>query len=359
LISTAIGVEWFGAPIRCFLLGTKPMSHADDTRMSCYLVTKDDAGVRGEVATRTIGDLPPGELLIKVAYSSLNFKDALSATGNPAVTRKFPHVPGIDAAGSVVACSTSDFQPGDKVVVTGHDLGQNTWGGMAEYIRVPAAWALKLPQSLDPRTAMIYGTAGLTAAQCVEALIARGVQPSSGEVVVTGASGGVGSIAVGLLAKLGYEVTAVTGKPEAMELLTKLGAKQFLSRTDVEDMTTKPLLKTRFAGAVDTVGGMTLATLVRSMNRLGVVAACGLVGGVDVPLTVMPFILRGVDLVGIDSVECPRPQRERIWSNLGGAWRLPLLDQLVTEVTLAGVAEQIATILKGGVTGRVIVRPAT
>jgi len=333
------------------------MSPTPDARFPCYLVTKDEAGVRGEITTKSIADLPPGELLVEVGYSSLNFKDALSASGNPAVTRKFPHVPGIDAAGTVVSCSTSDFQPGDKVLVTGHDLGQNTWGGMAGYVRVPAAWALKLPTNLDPRTAMIYGTAGLTAAQCVEALIARGVKPESGEVVVTGASGGVGSIAVGLLAKLGYDVAAVTGKPEARELLTRLGAKQFLSREEVEDMTTKPLLKSRFAGAVDTVGGMTLATLVRSMNRLGVVAACGLVGGVDVPLTVMPFILRGVDLVGIDSVEAPRAQRERIWSNLGGDWSLLLLDSLVTEVTLAGVPEQVAKILQGGVTGRVIVRP--
>lgn len=333
------------------------MLHASDARMSCYLVTKDDAGVRGEVATKSLDDLPPGELLVKVAFSSLNFKDALSATGNPAVTRKFPHVPGIDAAGEVVSCATNDFRPGDQVIVTGHDLGQNTWGGMAGYIRVPAAWALKLPPNLDPRTAMIYGTAGLTAAQCVEALIARGVAPTSGEVVVTGASGGVGSIAVGLLAKLGYEVAAVSGKPEAAELLTKLGAKNILSRADVDDPSPKPLLTSRWAGAVDTVGGRTLATLVRSMHRLGVVAACGLVGGVEIPLTVMPFILRGVDLVGIDSVECPRPQRERIWSNLADAWRLPLLDTLATEVTLAEVGAQVERILKGGVTGRVIVRP--
>ncbi|MCE9606860.1 MAG: YhdH/YhfP family quinone oxidoreductase [Planctomycetia bacterium] len=335
---------------------------AGDVRFPCYLVTKDAAGVRGEITTKSIDELPPGELLIRVAYSSLNFKDALSATGNPAVTRKFPHVPGIDAAGTVVAVANTagaatEIRVGDAVVVTGHDLGQNTWGGMAGYVRVPAAWAVKLPSKLDPRAAMIYGTAGLTAAQCVEALIARGVAPASGEVVVTGASGGVGSIAVGLLAKLGYEVTAVTGKAEAKELLTKLGAKQFLARADVEDATTKPLLKTRFAGAVDTVGGITLATLVRSMNRMGVVAACGLVGGVDVPLTVMPFILRGVDLVGIDSVECPQAQRERIWSNLADAWRLPLLAELATEAALADVPAQVERILKGGVTGRVIVRP--
>jgi len=333
------------------------MSPTPDARFPCYLVTKDEAGVRGEITTKSIADLPPGELLVEVGYSSLNFKDALSASGNPAVTRKFPHVPGIDAAGTVISCSTSDFQPGDKVIVTGHDLGQNTWGGMAGYIRVPAAWALKLPTNLDPRTAMIYGTAGLTAAQCVEALVARGVKPESGEVVVTGASGGVGSIAVGLLAKLGYNVAAVSGKPEAAELLAKLGAKKILARSDVDDSSPKPLLASRWAGAVDTVGGRTLSTLVRSMHRLGVVAACGLVGGVEIPLTVMPFILRGVDLVGIDSVEAPRAQRERIWSNLGGAWRLPLLDSLVTEVSLAGVPEQVAKILQGGVTGRVIVRP--
>lgn len=323
----------------------------------CYLVTKDASGIRGAVATCSESDLPAGELLIRVGYSSLNFKDALSATGNPAVTRKFPHVPGIDAAGIVERSDSPLFQAGDAVVVTGFDQGQNTWGGMAGYVRVPAAWAVRLPTNLTPRDAMIYGTAGLTAAQCVEALVARGVTPASGEVVVTGASGGVGSIAVGILAKLGYTVAAVSGKPEAADLLKKLGAASILTRADVVDESPKPLLAARFAGAVDTVGGKTLGTVLRSLKRAGVCAACGLVGGVEIPITVMPFILRGIDLAGIDSVECPMEQRVRIWNNLSDAWRLPLLSELAHEITLRDVPAQVDRILKGGVTGRVIIRP--
>ena len=323
----------------------------------CYLVNKDAAGIRGTVATCSESDLPAGELLIRVDYSSLNFKDALSATGNPAVTRKFPHVPGIDAAGIVERSDSPLFQVGDAVVVTGFDQGQNTWGGMAGYVRVPAAWAVQLPTTLTPRDAMIYGTAGLTAAQCVEALVARGVTPSSGEVVVTGASGGVGSIAVGILAKLGYTVAAVSGKPEAGDLLKRLGAATILTRADVVDESPKPLLPARFAGAVDTVGGKTLGTVLRSLKRAGVCAACGLVGGVEIPITVMPFILRGIDLAGIDSVECPMDQRVRIWNNLADAWRLPLLAELAHEIALRDVPAQVDRILKGGVTGRVIIRP--
>jgi acrylyl-CoA reductase (NADPH) len=324
----------------------------------CFLVTKQaDGAFRGEVTERTTADLPAGDVLIRVAYSSINYKDALSATGNPGVTRKFPHVPGIDAVGTVEASIAPQWKAGDDVIVTGHDLGQNTWGGMAGYVRVPAAWPVRLPSGLSPREAMSYGTAGLTAAQCVEALAARGIGPERGEVVVTGASGGVGSIAVGILAKLGYRVAAVSGKPESAELLKRLGATTILGRGDVDDKSGKPMLATRFAGAVDTVGGNTLSTLVRSLDRGGVVAACGLVGGVDVPLTVFPFILRGVDLAGIDSVECPQPQRERIWSNLGHAWRVPLLDAMTTEITLSQVPEHVEKILRGGVTGRIVVRP--
>jgi len=332
---------------------------ADDLQFPCYLVTKDAAGVRGEPARRSIADLPPGDVLVRVEYSSLNYKDALSATGNPGVTRKFPHVPGIDAAGIVETSTAPDVRPGDAVVITGHDQGQNTWGGLAGYVRVPAAWVVKLPPGLAPRAAMSYGTAGLTAAQCVEALQARGVGPKAGEVIVTGASGGVGSIAVGILAKLGYDVTAVSGKPAAAELLRRLGAQRVVGRGDVDDASGKPLLAARYAGAVDTVGGNTLATLLKSLHRGGVAAACGLVGGAELALTVFPFILRGVDLVGIDSVECPQAQRERIWSNFAGPWSVAQLDALTTEITLDEVPTYVARLLKGEVTGRVIVRPTT
>jgi len=333
---------------------------AETSKFSCFLVEKNaDGAFHGAVVERQVDDLPPGEVLIRVDYSSLNYKDALSASGNPAVTRKFPHVPGIDAVGTVETSSSPAWQAGDAVIVTGHDLGQNTWGGLAGYVRAPAAWPVRLPADLSPRDAMSYGTAGLTAAQCVEAIVRRGITPDCGEVVVTGASGGVGSVAVGILAKLGYKVTAVSGKATAADLLKRLGATTILGRDDVDDRSGKPLLSQRFAAAVDTVGGSTLATLVRSLQRGGVVAACGLVGGTDVPLTVFPFILRGVDLAGIDSVECPTEQRERIWSNLAGPWRVPLLGELTTEIGLSDVPKHVARLLKGDATGRVVVRPRT
>lgn len=330
----------------------------ESAKFPCYLVTKEpDGSFRGAVVERAIDDLPAGDVLIRVEYSSLNYKDALSATGNPGVTRKFPHVPGIDAVGTVAASTSPQWQLGDAVIVTGHDLGQNTWGGLAGYIRVPAAWPVRRPNELSPRDAMSYGTAGLTAAQCVEAIVHHGITPDRGEVVVTGASGGVGSIAVGILAQLGYTVAAVSGKPAAAELLKRLGATTILGRDDVDDRSGKPLLTQRFAAAIDTVGGNTLATLVRSLHRGGVVAACGLVGGTDVPLTVFPFILRGVDLAGIDSVECPQEQRQRIWSHLGTSWRVPLLAELTTEITLGDVPKHVERLLQGAETGRVVVRP--
>lgn len=274
---------------------------------ACYFVIKDDMGqFRASVEQRTFDELPAGEVLVRVAYSSLNFKDALSAAGHPGVTRKFPHVPGIDAAGTVVESAASEFRPGEQVLITGHDMGQNTWGGFAEYIRMPAAWLLPMPEGLTVRDAMIYGTAGLTAAMCIEALQRHGVKPSDGEVLVTGATGGVGSIAVAILAKIGYTVVAASGKAEHHDFLRQLGALRIVGRSATDDRSNKPMLAEQWAGAVDTVGGTTLTTIVRSLRYRGCVAACGLVGGIDLPLTVYPFILRGATLVGIDSVECPR-----------------------------------------------------
>lgn len=324
----------------------------------CYLVNKDPQGrVTGEVVHKTLDDLPPGEALIQVACSSLNYKDALSATGHPGVTRRFPHVPGIDAAGTVVESSSTSVVPGDEVIVTGHDMGQNTWGGFAGHIRVPAEWVLPKPAGLSLKECMIYGTAGLTAGLALDALMAAGLNPKSGEIVVTGASGGVGCLAVGLLAKAGFTVAAVTGKPGAHELLRRLGAARILDRKEVHDESEKPLLAPTWAGAVDTVGGRTLATLVRSLKRGGCVAACGLVGGVDLPLTVYPFILRGAKLVGIDSAECDRARRVHIWEQLAGAWKLPDLSGVASTIDLKGLPGRIADILAGQVMGRVVVVP--
>ena len=324
----------------------------------CYYVVKPDRGpASAKVARRPMEELPAGDVLIRVDYSSLNYKDALSATGHPGVTRKFPHVPGIDAAGTVVESGASEWKVGDEVLVTGYDMGQNTWGGYAEYVRVPAGWVVARPAGLSLRECMILGTAGFTAGMGLDALVEHGVSPARGEIVVTGASGGVGSLAVALLAKAGYQVVASTGKASAHDLLKRLGAIRVIGRDEVQDASDKPLLASRWAGAIDTVGGKTLATLVRSAHRDGCITCCGLVGGVELPLSVYPFILRGVELVGIDSAECPRERRLRVWKKLATEWKLADLEQLVTESNLAQLGPHIQEILAGRGTGRVLVTP--
>lgn len=325
----------------------------------CLLVNKDEAGlVHRAVTQQPRPALAAGDLLVRVAYSALNYKDALSATGHPGVTKKFPHVPGIDAAGIVLESNAEHFRPGDRVLATSFDLGMNTWGGFGELLRVPAQWTLPVPTALSLRDAMILGTAGLTAGLAVVALQSRGVRPESGDVVVTGATGGVGSMAVSILARNGYRVSASTGKTEAHELLRALGATTILPRSELDQESDRPLLAARFAGAVDCVGGRTLSTLVRSLKRGGVVAATGLTGGADLKLTVYPFILRAVDLVGIDSADCPLAERTEVWDKLAGPWRPIELDRLAHEVQLEELEPYFARILAGQVTGRVLVRLA-
>ncbi|HET6884140.1 MAG TPA: YhdH/YhfP family quinone oxidoreductase [Pirellulales bacterium] len=321
----------------------------------CYLVTKEGKQTRGEVTERPLSELPDGDVLVHVAWSSLNYKDALSASGHPGVTRKFPHVPGIDAAGSVVESRSAEWKRGDEVIVTSYDLGQNTWGGFGQYIRVPAAWIVRRPHGLTVRESMVLGTAGFTAALSLLALVEHGLKPGDGELLVTGASGGVGSLSVALAAQAGYRVVASTGKPAAHEVLRQLGAGRIVGREEVGEASEKPLLPTRWAGCIDTVGGPTLATVLRSLNRGCCATACGLVGGVDLPLTIYPFILRAVELIGIDSAECPHDRRVQIWQKLADDWKLDKLDLLTTEVTLGGLPEQIDKILRGQVTGRVVV----
>lgn len=325
----------------------------------CIMVRRDDDGqVVFGVETITLDDLPPGEVLIQVAYSSLNYKDALACQGHPGVAPNLPHVPGIDLAGRVVAVDgDSDFLPGEPVLVTGYELGAPRWGGLCEYVRVPAEWVVSLPGGLSLIEAMTYGTAGFTAAQCVTALVDRGIQPEAGEVVVTGATGGVGSISTAILAKLGYRVIAVTGKPDQAQWLKDLGAADLLPRDAVDEDSDKPMLGERWAAAVDTVGGNTLATLVRTMRHRGVVAACGLVGGDQLPLTVYPYILRGVTLAGIDSAKCPRAPRMEMWAKLAGTWKVEQLADLRREITLDGVPAEVEAMLAGQSRGRVVVVP--
>jgi len=329
----------------------------DETKFSCFLVEKDPAGnVQRSLAQRTIADLPPGDVLVRVAWSSLNYKDALACQAHPGVVRKLPHVPGIDAAGTVVESSASRFRPGDAVVITGNELGAGQWGGWAEYVRVPADWIVPLPEGLSLKESMILGTAGFTAAQCVHAIQLNGVTPDAGEILVTGATGGVGCLAVKLLAKLGYQAVAVTGKSQLKSRLYEWGATRVLSREEAQSTSDKPLLTAFWTGAVDTVGGKTLATIIRETKPYGVVSACGLVGGTDLNLTVHPFILRGVTLAGISSATLPLDRRTEIWRKLSHEWRLEGLDELTTTIGLSEVEEYVQQILKGEIAGRTAIQ---
>ncbi len=307
------------------------------------------------VQTLTTDILPEGSLTVRVAYSSLNYKDALSATGNPGVTKTYPHTPGIDAAGTVLESHDSRFGVGDEVIVTSYDLGMNMPGGFGEVIRVPAEWALPLPDGLSVREAMVLGTAGLTAGLALEALLAHGLAPDQGPVVVTGASGGVGSVAVALCAKLGFETLASTGTEAAHGWLRGLGAADIVPRSELAEASERPLLKARFAGAIDTVGGEPLSNVVKLLNYGAAVAACGLVAGPQLSLTVFPFILRGVSLLGIDSAACPMPVRERVWRKLAGDWKVDL-SAATLEVMLDELDGVIDEILAGRTQGRVLVK---
>ncbi|PTU73431.1 YhdH/YhfP family quinone oxidoreductase [Pseudomonas mangrovi] len=308
------------------------------------------------IVERELAELPAGEVLIRVRYSSLNYKDALSASGNRGVTRNYPHTPGIDAAGVIEQSSVAELAVGDEVIVTGYDLGMNTSGGFAQYIRVPAAWVIRRPAGLSLREAMLLGTAGLTAALCVDKLEQAGLTPVAGPVVVTGASGGVGSIAVALLASLGYDVAASTGKPEQAEFLRQLGARQIVARSELQEGCEKALLKERWAGAVDTVGGDILFNVVKSLRYGGSAACCGLTAGMSFKGSVAPFILRGVNLLGVDSVELPLVVKASMWDKLSLQWKLGNLESLAEEVTLEQLPAAIEQILAGQMVGRVLVR---
>ena len=331
------------------------MSNLPET-FACYLVRKAGKDrIEAGVERRPLGELPAGDVLIRVEFSSLNYKDALASTGHAGVVKSFPHVPGIDAAGTVAVSDSEKFSVGQKVLVTSYELGSGRWGGWAEYVRVPAEWVIPLPNGLITKEAMTYGTAGFTAAQCVLALQDHEITPASGEVIVTGATGGVGVFAVQFLAHLGYAVTAVTGKSDRRDWLKSLGAANVIDRSEVNDASGKPLLPARWAGAVDTVGGNTLGTLLRSLDRSGCAAACGLVGGTLLPVSVYPFILRGVTLAGIDSGYCPMPRRQTIWNHLAGDWKLNNLDDLAGEVPLKDLDPQIQSMLQDQHAARTVV----
>lgn len=316
---------------------------------------KTERQYAGSVVSRSVDDLPKGDVLVEVHWSSLNYKDALSATGNRGVTKNYPHTPGIDAAGVVVTSGSKEFKPGDSVIVTSYDLGMNTPGGFGRYIQVPASWIVPLPDGLDLRESMVYGTAGFTAGMSVASLT-RSVLPEKGEVLVTGGSGGVGSLAIAILAKLGYAVAAVSGKAEAAEFLLGLGAQRIISREDALAGWDRPLLKGLWSGVVDTVGGQILVAAVKATDQGGVVTCCGNVSSPELPLNVYPFILRGISLIGIDSQNCPMKHRAAIWQKLATDWKVSGINNLCREVGLDELNREIELILKGGQMGRVIVR---
>ncbi|UTV27782.1 acrylyl-CoA reductase (NADPH) [Photobacterium atrarenae] len=301
--------------------------------------------------------LPQGNVLIDVDYSSLNYKDGLAITGKGKIIRQFPMVPGIDLAGTVVESGDERYQPGDQVVLTGWGVGETHWGGMAERARLNADWLVPLPKHFNGKQAMMIGTAGLTAMLCVQALVDAGITPESGEILVTGASGGVGSVAITLLAQLSYQVAAVTGRAEENSgWLKSLGATRIVERHELEEPA-RPLEKQLWAGAVDTVGSKVLAKVLAQVDYNGAVAACGLAGGFDLPTTVMPFILRNVRLQGVDSVMCPFEKRQQAWQRLGELLPASYFEQACREVSLDEVAECAEAITKGQITGRVVIKP--
>jgi putative YhdH/YhfP family quinone oxidoreductase len=314
----------------------------------------EDAFVRS-LRSRSTENLPAGDVLIRVLYSSLNYKDALSATGRPGVTRKYPHTPGIDAAGIVEASDVDEIEIGDAVIVTGYDLGSNTDGGFGQYIRVPADWVVKLPSGLTLRESMIYGTAGYTAGLSLDKLLRHGLEPEDGDLLVTGATGGVGSMAVALLSKLGFKVVAATGKNDRHDFLLDLGAAQVISRTEVTQGSRRPLLHGRWAGVIDSVGGEMLDAAIKALRPGGAVAVCGNVASPELNTTIYPFILRGATLYGIDSAHTEMDRRKRIWQRLSDEWRPDSLDSMATERGLPDLSLEIDRILEGQQVGRVLV----
>lgn len=321
-------------------------------------VEEVDGKYQSSVVEKELKDLTEGNLLVKVSYSSLNYKDAMSATGLPGVTRNYPHTPGIDAVGEVAETSVEGFKEGDQVIVTGYDLGMNTSGGFAEYIRIPSNWAVNLPEGLTPKNAMALGTAGLTAGLSIHALDKhRGYEGfRETKSVVTGSTGGVGSISVMLLNKLGSEVTAVSGKKDEENFFSSLGASKVISREELSELTRKPIGKSMWDVGVDVVSGDILTLLLTSLNPGGAVACSGLVGGVSFESSIFPFILRGNSLIGIDSVEIPLKEKLHIWEHFSDDWSLETLNDITKEVSLENLNKEIESILSGNQIGRVVVK---
>jgi putative YhdH/YhfP family quinone oxidoreductase len=316
---------------------------------------ESDGKIHGSLKDIQIADLPAGDVTIRVAYSTLNYKDGLAVTGKAKIARRYPMVCGIDLAGTVEESSSSDYKPGDQIVITGWGLSESHWGGYTQKARVKSDWLVPLPKEFSLKQAMAIGTAGFTSILSVMALEQMGVKPGEHEVIVTGAGGGVGSVAVALLAKLGYKVAASTGRPELTEYLQSLGATSIVERATLAQPSTRPLDAERWAGGIDSVGGETLASVLRGTRYGGSVAACGLAGGTNLPTSVYPFILRGVNLLGIDSVMCPKPKRLEGWRRLARDLEIGKLDAMTIVEPMSKVPQLAQEILNGKVRGRVVI----
>ncbi len=305
------------------------------------------------IIEKDLSDLPENDTLIKIKYSSLNYKDALSASGNKGVTRTYPHTPGIDAAGIIEDTSGKKFNKGDEVIVTGYDMGMNTFGGFGEYIKVPENWIVKKPENLSLSESMAFGTAGLTAGLCLRKLLQHGLKPDDGKVFVSGVTGGVGIISLMLFSKLGYEVSAITGKTNQKDLLFNLGAKEVIDRDELDLDLISPLQKPIYSGGIDAVGGKILSNLICSTSQRAAIACCGMVGGLSLDTSIFPFILRGLTLFGIDSAESLLEVKEEVWRNFATNWKLENIDQNIKDISLDELPNEIDKILKGEQIGRV------
>lgn len=320
-------------------------------------VTSKDGHISRRIVSLNTSELPTNDLLIRVHYSSVNYKDALSAAGNKGITRQFPHTPGIDAAGEIAFSTSTDFRPGDNVLVTGYDLGMNTWGGFGQYISVPQQWVLPLPEGLSLKEAMALGIAGLTAGLSVDELIKGNVRPEDGPIAVSGATGGVGSLAAAILKRLGYSAVATSGKANDPYLTDQLGFDEVIEREAfILQFNQKSIGPTEFAGGIDTVSGNVLSGMLKSTAIGGVVTCCGMVGSADLQTSIFPFILRGVRLVGIDSVEIPLARKKEVWQRLASDWKPDKLEMLCKEITLDELSDVLETVLKGKAKGRFVLR---
>lgn len=315
--------------------------------------SENDKIYENSIVEKDISSLPEHDTLIKVKFSSLNYKDALSASGNKGVTRNYPHTPGIDAAGIIVETAGNKFKTGDEVIVTGYDMGMNTSGGFGEYIKVPQEWIVKKPKNLSLSESMAFGTAGLTAGLCLRKLLIHGLKPEDGEVFVSGVTGGVGIISLMLFNKLGFEVTAITGKLNQEDFLKNLGAKKVIDRNTLDLDLISPLQKPIYSGGIDAVGGKILSNLVCMTSQRAAIACCGMVGGLSLDTSIFPFILRGLSLFGIDSAESLIDTKEEVWKNLASSWKLEMIDDNIKNISLDDLPKEIDKILKGEQIGRV------